>query len=154
MLAHERRASPHTLRAYGDDLDRFLDFLHTHTGGAVGEHTLASLTPADIRAFITVRWAEGLGASGVQRMLAAVRSFYRFLAQEGILESAAPRAVMTVPFLVFAAPFIIMRNTIRGRRIENRRIVFVMVATVIAGIWSLMSGTCVVMFLQATGIVA
>lgn len=73
----------------------------------------------------------------------------------GILErSAAPRAVMTVPFLVFAAPFIIMCNTIRGRRIENRRIVFVMVATVIAGIWSLMSGTCVVMFLQATGIVA
>jgi integrase/recombinase XerC len=95
MLAHERRASPHTLRAYGDDLDRFLDFLHTHTGGAVGEHTLASLTPADIRAFITVRRAEGLGASGVQRMLAAVRSFYRFLAQEGILESAAPRAVRT-----------------------------------------------------------
>ena len=32
--------------------------------------------------------------------------------------------------------------------------VFVMVATVLAGIWSLMSGTCVVMFLQATGIVA
>jgi hypothetical protein len=73
----------------------------------------------------------------------------------GILErSAAPRAVVTVPFLVFAAPFIIMRNTIRGRRIENRRMVFVMVATVLAGIWSLMSGTCVVLFLQATGIVA
>jgi hypothetical protein len=73
----------------------------------------------------------------------------------GILErSAAPRAVMSVPFLVFAAPFIIMRNTIRGRRIENRHIAFVMMATVIAGIWSLMSGTCVVMFLQAAGIVA
>jgi hypothetical protein len=73
----------------------------------------------------------------------------------GILErNAAPRAVMSVPFLVFAAPFIIMRNTIRGRRIENRRIAFVMMATVIAGIWSLMSGTCVVMFLQAAGIFA
>src|SRR3569623_908678 len=65
----------------------------------------------------------------------------------GILErSAAPRAVVTVPFLVFDAPFIIMRITIRGRRNENRRMVFVMVATVLAGIWSLMSGTCVVMF--------
>ena len=50
-----------------------------------------------------------------------------------------------VPFLVFAAPFIILRNTIRGRRIERRRFEFVMVATVIAGIWSLMSGTVVVM---------
>jgi hypothetical protein len=50
-----------------------------------------------------------------------------------------------IPFLVFAAPFIIMRNTIRGRRIERRRFEFVMIATVIAGIWSLMSGTVVVM---------
>src|ERR1700758_106334 len=58
---------------------------------------------------------------------------------------ARPAALAAVPFLVFAAPFIIMRNTIRGRRIERRRFEFVMVATVIAGIWSLMSGTVVVM---------
>ena len=32
-LTHERRASPHTLRAYGDDLSRFLAFLREHTGG-------------------------------------------------------------------------------------------------------------------------
>ena len=31
-LAHERRASPHTLRAYGDDLERFLDFLDRSSG--------------------------------------------------------------------------------------------------------------------------
>ena len=56
-----------------------------------------------------------------------------------------PTTFAAIPFLVFAAPFIIMRNTIRGRRIERRRFEFVMVATVIAGIWSLMSGTVVVM---------
>jgi hypothetical protein len=54
-----------------------------------------------------------------------------------------------IPLLMFAAPFIIMRNTLRGRRIEGRRAEFVMVATVIAGLWSLMSGTVVVMALQA-----
>jgi hypothetical protein len=54
-----------------------------------------------------------------------------------------------IPFLVFAAPFIIMRNTIRGRRIERRRFEFVMVATVIAGFWSLMSGTAVEMAIEA-----
>jgi hypothetical protein len=54
-----------------------------------------------------------------------------------------------VPLLIFSAPFIIMRNTLRGRRIERRRAAFVMVATVIAGLWSLMSGTVVVMALQA-----
>jgi len=54
-----------------------------------------------------------------------------------------------VPLLIFCAPFLIMRNTWRGHRIERRRAQFVMVATVIAGVWSLMSGTVVVMALQA-----
>lgn len=92
-LAHERRASPHTLRAYGDDLARFLGFLASHMGGVPDERQLSKLVPADIRAFITLRRKEGLGARGVQRALAAVRSFFRFLAREGILENAAPRAV-------------------------------------------------------------
>jgi integrase/recombinase XerC len=94
-LAHERRASPHTLRAYGDDVARFLGFTTQHVGGAVSERTLAKLTPADIRAFITHRRAEGLGPGGVQRALAAVRSFYKFLAREGVLENAAPKSVRT-----------------------------------------------------------
>jgi hypothetical protein len=59
-----------------------------------------------------------------------------------------------VPFLVFAAPFIIMRNTIRGRRIEQRRFEFVMLATMLAGLWSMMSGTFFVMMLQAAGLMA
>ena len=32
-LAHERRASPNTLRAYGDDVARFLAFQRGHLGG-------------------------------------------------------------------------------------------------------------------------
>ena len=94
-LAHERRASPHTLRAYGDDMARFLDFLHGHLGGGVNARALAKLVPADIRAFITVRRGEGLGPKGVQRALAAVRSFFRYLARENILENAAARSLRT-----------------------------------------------------------
>ena len=51
---------------------------------------------------------------------------------------------LSIPVLTFAAPFVIMRNVIRGRRIERRRFEFVMLATVLAGFWSLMSGTVVV----------
>jgi len=54
-----------------------------------------------------------------------------------------------IPLLVFSAPFLIMRNTLRGRRHEHRRAGFVMAATIIAALWSLMSGTVVVMALQA-----
>jgi integrase/recombinase XerC len=94
-LAHERRVSPHTLRFYGDDLERFLDFLHGHLGGTVSERSLGKLVPADVRAFITMRRGEGLGPKGIQRALAAVRSFFRYLARENILENAAARSLRT-----------------------------------------------------------
>jgi len=92
-LAHERRASGHTLRAYGDDVARFLGFLAEHRGRAADQSVLAKLKPADIRAFVTRRRTEGLGSRSVQRTLSSVRSFFRFLAREGVLENAAPRAV-------------------------------------------------------------
>jgi hypothetical protein len=37
-----------------------------------------------------------------------------------------------------------MRNTIRGRQLEGSRFELMMLATVVAGFWSLMSGTVVV----------
>jgi len=40
---------------------------------------------------------------------------------------------------------VIMRNALRGRRFEGRRVELVMLATIIAGFWSMMSGTVVVM---------
>jgi hypothetical protein len=42
-----------------------------------------------------------------------------------------------------------MRNTIRGRQIEGRSFQLVMIATVVAGLWSMMCGTVAVMALEA-----
>ena len=90
----------------------------------------------------------GALASGYQAFVERPAGFG--LLQQGVVT----KAFAAVPFLVFAAPFIIMRNTLRGRRIERRRFEFVMMATVIAGFWSLMSGTFVVMTLEAVGLLA
>lgn len=62
-----------------------------------------------------------------------------------------PAAFAAVPFLMFAAPFIIMRTTLRGDEQSMRRVQFVASATVFAGFWSLMSGTWVIMALEALG---
>ena len=94
-LAHERRMSPHTLRAYGDDAARFLAFLQDHQGKVADERALTALEASDIRAFITVRRKEGLGPRGVRRALSAVRSFFRHLEREEILANPAARAVRT-----------------------------------------------------------
>lgn len=71
-----------------------------------------------------------------------------------LMQEAGAKAFAAVPFLVFAAPFIIMRNTVRGRMIEGRRVQFVAMATVIAGFWSMMSGTFVLMLLETAGLIA
>ncbi|HYM17448.1 MAG TPA: tyrosine recombinase XerC [Micropepsaceae bacterium] len=92
-LKHERRLSPHTLRAYGDDVERFLKFLTEHRGGRVVLATLQKLKPADIRAFLTARRASGLGPRGVQRAVAAIRSFFRYLERENLADGASVRAV-------------------------------------------------------------
>lgn len=94
-LAHEKRASEHTLRAYGDDVQRFLEFETQHIGKELSEASLKKLSTSDIRAFITNRRSYGLGVRGVKRALAAVRSFYRYLAREEILDNPAPRTIRT-----------------------------------------------------------
>ena len=88
----------------------------------------------------------GALVSGYQALAARPAGFG--LLQEGV----TPQRFAAVPFLVFAAPFIIMRNTLRGARIERRRFEFVMLATVIAGFWSMMSGTFFLMTLRAAGL--
>jgi integrase/recombinase XerC len=95
QLAHERRASAHTLRAYGDDVLRFLEFLPSHVGGDITEHKLARLTPSDIRAFITYRRAEGLSPRSVKRVVSSVRGFFRYLAREEIVDNPAAKSIRT-----------------------------------------------------------
>ncbi|MEQ4600267.1 MAG: hypothetical protein ABN488_21140 [Methylobacteriaceae bacterium] len=57
-----------------------------------------------------------------------------------LLESGGVTALAALPMIAVVAPFIILRNTLRGRRIERRPIPFVMIATMIACGWSLLSG--------------
>src|ERR1700753_2919920 len=90
----------------------------------------------------------GALASGYQMMVQRPAGFG--LLQDGV----APSTFAAVAFLVLAAPFIIMRNAVRGARIERRRFEFVMMATVLAGFWSMMSGTFFVMTLRAAGLLA
>jgi hypothetical protein len=85
----------------------------------------------------------GMFANGYRLVRSAFPSFR-------LLEvGSMPARCAAVPLLLVSAPFIIMRNTLRGRRLERRPAEFVMVATVISGLWSLMSGTVMVMAIQA-----
>jgi len=93
-LALERRAAAHTVAAYRRDLSSFLQFLTGHLGGPLAPADLATLTAADIRAWLAARTAAGLRRTSTARALSAVRSFLRFLDRAGI-HNAAIGAVRT-----------------------------------------------------------
>ncbi len=61
-----------------------------------------------------------------------------------LLNETRLRALSAIPFLLFAAPFIIVRNAVRGRHHEDRNIGFVAIGTTIAGFWSLFAGTAAI----------
>jgi hypothetical protein len=115
----------------------------------------ASIMSGDLQSAFTPQAIESFFALAIGFAFAgACASAYRVVWQHfpsfGLLEvGPMPARFAAVPVLAFSAPFIIMRNTLRGRRIEHRHAVFVMLGTVIAGFWSLMSGSVVVMALQA-----
>jgi hypothetical protein len=63
---------------------------------------------------------------------------------------ARPTTFASIPFLIFAAPYIILRNTIHAG-IEGQKFLVVTLSTILVGFWSLMCGTVVVMALEALG---
>lgn len=108
--------------------------------------SLPAVSPETIESLFAL--AMGFAIAGL--CSSGYRLFSRHSPSFRLLEvGPVPARFAAIPLLMFSAPYIIMRNTIRGRRIEGRRADIVAVATVIAGLWSLMSGTVVVLALQA-----
>jgi integrase/recombinase XerC len=92
-LQSERRASPHTLEAYGRDLDGFFSFLADHLGGPADIAALGRLGSADFRSFLARCRNDGLAASSTARAMSSVRSFFRWLQRNHDFANAAVRAV-------------------------------------------------------------
>jgi integrase/recombinase XerC len=101
-LAGERRASPHTVAAYGRDLAFFLDFLTEHLGELPSLGTFRGLLPADYRAYLAHRAAE-VERTSLARGLSVVRTFVRFLERRGFAASPA-LAVLRAPKLPKSVP--------------------------------------------------
>ena len=80
-LKNERGLSERTLTAYQRDLKLLLQFLDTEEIDRPEQ-----VTQHHIRAFIAQRHRQGLGGKSLQRILSAVRSFYRWMLREGLAE--------------------------------------------------------------------
>jgi integrase/recombinase XerC len=97
-LARDRRRSLHTVNAYRATALRLLSFLAAHWGEAPNRARLATLSAADIRAFLAMRRANGLGNASAARELSAVRGFVAFAAgADAMPRLKGPRVKKGVP---------------------------------------------------------
>jgi integrase/recombinase XerC len=85
-----KNASVHTIKAYGQDLSVFAEY--------VGTAGWKQIDHVRVRGFLSHLYAKGLSKSSVARALAAVRSLYRWLAREGLVEQN-PAALVSTPRL-------------------------------------------------------
>jgi integrase/recombinase XerC len=80
MLANERGASEHTVRAYAREVRSFAAFLSETLGG---DAKVGSVEHLHIRAYMGALYERGLTKASAARALAAVRSWFKWLAKEG-----------------------------------------------------------------------
>ena len=91
-LGRERNASPHTVRAYGDDVAQFADHLRGQLGREPRPEDADHLA---IRGFLASLHAGGLRRASAARKLASLRTFFRYLCREGILERNPAAAILS-----------------------------------------------------------
>src|ERR1700722_19702519 len=91
----QRNASIHTIKAYSGDLNEFAAY--------VGSRGWKQIDHVTVRGFLSRLYEKGLGKTSVARALAAVRSLYRWLAQEGVVEQN-PAALVSTPKLAKKLP--------------------------------------------------
>src|SRR5215813_15589355 len=83
----EKNASLHTIKAYTGDLVNFSAY--------IGSRAWKQIDHIAIRGFLSQLYEKGLSKTSVARSLAAVRSLYRWLAQEGVVDSNPAKLVAT-----------------------------------------------------------
>ncbi len=94
-LAHERAASPHTLRAYRRELHDFATYLVKERGPEIH---VGKLEHQQIRAYLSELYGRGLSKASVARALAAIRAWFKWLARRGLVEQN-PAVLVATPKL-------------------------------------------------------
>jgi integrase/recombinase XerC len=116
-LGLERQLSPHSLDGYGRDVRQFLGFLNERFDAPPSIADFVMLAPADLRAFLARRRADGVEGRSLMRALASLRSLARYLERDGAGRASAfqairaPRLARSLPKPLGAADAIAMTHT-------------------------------------------
>ncbi|MDG5799842.1 tyrosine-type recombinase/integrase [Marinilabiliaceae bacterium ANBcel2] len=90
-LVYERSLSKHTVVAYKNDLQQFVNFVGSYNDG-----DFLGIKPKGIRDWMVHLTNNGIGARTIHRKVSSVKMFYKFLQREGFLETN-PAQVISLP---------------------------------------------------------
>lgn len=99
-VRYEKRFSSHTIKAYETDLLQFQTFLTTY------ETTLAEATHTLVRSWVMECMEASTGAKSINRKISSLRSFYKFLQREGLVDKN-PMAQVQAPKIPKRLPVIV-----------------------------------------------
>jgi integrase/recombinase XerC len=90
-LKFAKRYSAHTIRSYQDDLESFSIYIEEEFGGmAVG-----AISPSVVRSWLAALKDGGLSSRSVNRKISTLRSWYKHLIREGVVEKSPMGAILS-----------------------------------------------------------
>jgi integrase/recombinase XerC len=102
-LSDERQLSPHTVNAYRRDLEALCGYLHHQIPDHEPLEDWQKVAGHHLRAFISMEHRAGKAGRTLQRRLSTIRTFFNYLAREGLatsnpaMEFSAPKTATTLP---------------------------------------------------------
>ena len=91
FIQFEKRYSPHTVTAYRTDLDQFYSFLKER----YSLEEIRSVTHHMIRSWLADLMEQGISPRSINRKLTALKSYFRFLKKEGVVDQNPMRKVVS-----------------------------------------------------------
>jgi integrase/recombinase XerC len=102
-LKLNRHLSPHTVRAYENDVTQYLAFVASEAGRKMSQLEPADLDMHSVRAHVAALNAAGKARASVARKLSGLKTFVRYLCREDVIEhdptamAVAPKRDHTIP---------------------------------------------------------
>lgn len=106
-LKYEKRCSSHTVVAYKNDLDQFVQFCTE----MVGEFSVKKVDARLVRSWIVLLMEKDLSARSVNRKITTVKSFFKYLMKEQIVESN-PATSLALPKIRKKLPNFVEENNL------------------------------------------
>ncbi len=108
-LRFEKRCSDHTVVAYKKDLDQFEDFLFK----SVGDFNILEVDNKMVRNWIVAMMEQGLTAKTVTRKVTAIKSFYKYLLRQELIERTPTDTIIT-PKIPKKLPYFVDENSLHA----------------------------------------